>query len=181
MKSANMKSINRAGAGHCGAAAEPHKPALADGRVAEADGSVKIEEPGRGLEIAAALADAFAHDEDRRVTGHLLRQGLERGLHVRDLARYRCRRPLPFRIESWQNRGEHEMNQVHRIRTERPFRVRATGWLRRIAGHRRRSSQLSVSMASSSPAATAWASTIEARSRAIGQRLFQLSTSSRVR
>ena len=49
------------------------------------------------VEVAAALADPFAHHEDPRIGGHLFREGFERGLHERDLRAVRlparcCRR-----------------------------------------------------------------------------------------
>ena len=78
---------DRARAGHGGPAAEADEPAFADRRIAEANGTVEVVKPGRGLEVSAAFADAFAHDEDRRVAGHFFGQGFERGLHVSDLAR----------------------------------------------------------------------------------------------
>ena len=77
---------DRSRAGHGGPAAEADEPALADRRVAEPSGAIEVIEPGRRLEVAAALADAFTHDEDRRVACHFFGQGLEGGLHISDLA-----------------------------------------------------------------------------------------------
>ena len=49
-------------------------------------GTVPIKQPGGGPEVPPALADAFSHDEDPGIAGHLLAERLERGLHEADLA-----------------------------------------------------------------------------------------------
>jgi hypothetical protein len=74
------------GAGHGGAAGQADKTPLRDGRVTEPLRPIEVKQPFGGLEVAAALADAFSQDEDGRVLGHLLRQGLVGGLHVGDFA-----------------------------------------------------------------------------------------------
>ncbi len=78
---------DRACAGHGGPAAQADESALADRCIAEPDRAVQVIKPGRRLEVAAAYADPFAQDEDRRVARHLLGQALERRLHVADFAR----------------------------------------------------------------------------------------------
>ena len=77
MKSANMKSTTGRVPVMAAPQPSPTKPAFADRRVAEPHRAVEVIEPGRRLEVAAALADAFAHDEDRRIACHFLGQGLE--------------------------------------------------------------------------------------------------------
>ena len=59
-----MKSIDRPRAGHRRAARQADEAALADRRVAQPLGAVQVVQPGRGVEVAAALADPFAHHED---------------------------------------------------------------------------------------------------------------------
>ena len=173
---------NRASAGHGGAAAEADEAAFADRRVAQANRAVKIIEAGRRLEVAAALADAFAHDEDRRVTRHFFGESLEGCLHVGDLASgVRQRTPSRFRCGLARRAAATRPALTHRRRNGRPCRVRARGWIRRIADASSTIESISVSMASSSAVGTACASTTEARRRAIGHRVFQPSTSSRVR
>src|SRR5207253_4762525 len=74
------------GAGHGGAARQADEAALADRRVAQANGAILFEEAGGGLEVAAALADPFAKDEDGRIGRHRRRQRLVCRLHERDFA-----------------------------------------------------------------------------------------------
>ena len=75
------------GAGHGGAGSQPDEAAFADRRVAEAHRPILLEQSGRGLEVAAAPADALAHHEDVGIARHLLGQGFERRLHEGDFSR----------------------------------------------------------------------------------------------
>ncbi len=172
---------DRAGAGHGGAAAEADEPPFADRRVAQARRAVDVIEAGRRLEVAAALADAFAHHEDRRITCHFLGERLEGRLHVADLPRgigrgdgAVCRR-----------QGGSSCLGLAGADSSKTKRTAVSGSGQGLDSANSLASttteSISASMSSSSSAGTAWASTSEARRQAIGQRVFQPSTSSRVR
>src|SRR5262249_41718824 len=55
---------------------EADEAALADRRIAEPLGAEAVEEAVGGLEVAAALADAFTEHEDRGICGHRAGEGL---------------------------------------------------------------------------------------------------------
>ncbi len=76
----------RARAGHGGAASQADEAALADRRIAQPLRTVQSEQSFGRLEVAAALADAFAEYENCWISGHFLRQRFMRRLHEGDLA-----------------------------------------------------------------------------------------------
>src|SRR3954451_18215973 len=55
---------DRPRARHGGPAAQAHKASLADGRVAEALGTVQVVEPGSRFEVSAPFADALPEHEN---------------------------------------------------------------------------------------------------------------------
>ena len=128
-KSANMKSITGRVPVMAAPRAEADEAALADRRVAQAFGAVELVQPGRGLEVAAALADAFAQDEDRRVAGHLLGQCFQRGLHEGDFSRRGRQEAVPAAAGALP-RSKHAWPRR---------RGRARGCARQIPGRRPRS------------------------------------------